>query len=89
MKTLTPEQMDTAQATPPVALKGQGTPSGTVVFAVTPVDDGFAVSSSPFEFVGAPEVYGSMSAAVDRMLECARSVAADQFPPTRREQEAA
>lgn len=89
MKTLTPEQMDTAQATPPVALKTQETPGGTVTFAVTPMDEGFAVTSAPFEVIGAPEVYEALSVAISRMLECARAVANDQFPPLHSEQVAA
>lgn len=89
MKTLTPQQMDEAQGTTPVAMKSQETPSGVVTFTITRVDDCFAVASSPFEVIGAPEAHPTMPEAIDRMLECARAVANDQFPPCRVEQAAA
>lgn len=89
MKTLTPQQMDAAQDAAPIALKSQETPSGVVTFTVTRVGDCFAVASSPFEVIGAPEAHPAVSEAISRMLECARAVANDQFPPRRVEQEAA
>lgn len=81
MKTLTPQQMDAAHGVPPVAVKRQETPSGPVVFSVTITEEGFAVASSPFEVIGAPELHPGMSEAISRMLTCARAVANDEFPP--------
>ena len=81
MKTLTPHQMDAMGGVAPVALKSLEAPSGPVTFTVTPADDGFIVASAPFEVIGAPEVHPSMPEAIDRMLECARAVSNDEFPP--------
>lgn len=80
MKTLTPKQMDVAQETAPVAMKTQETPGGIVTFAVTPLDTHYALSSAPFEVVGAHEGYSTIGAAITRMLSCADAVAHDRFP---------
>lgn len=81
MKTLTPQQMDAVRNTPPVALKVQDTPSGPVTFSITPVGGEFAVSTQPFEVIGAYEAHPSLPAALSRMLTSARAVARDSFPP--------
>lgn len=83
MTILTPEQVERLGDIAPVALNAQETPGGLITVVVTPTGGCFAVSSLPFEVIGAPEVYTSLSAAIDRMMECARAVASDQFPPIR------
>lgn len=81
MKILTPQQMDAAQNTPPVALKVQKTLSGPITFSITPMGDEFVVATTPFEIVGAYESHPTFSAALSRMFTCARAVAQDAFPP--------
>lgn len=86
MKTLTPEQMDTAQKITPVAMKTQDTPGGIVTFTVTPTEGRYALASTPFEVIGAHEGYSTIGAAIARMLSCAEAVAHDRFPtPARQE----
>lgn len=89
MMTLTAQQMNEAQNTPPVAMKVQETHNGPVIFSVIPVFEGFALTSTPFEVVGAFEHYPRLVEAIARMLECSRAVAKDEFPPARHEQVAA
>lgn len=87
--TLTAQQMDEAQDAPPVAMKAQETRTDPVVFSVLPAFEGFALTSTPFEVVGAFEYHPRLSGAIARMLECSRAVARDEFPPVRNEQVAA
>ena len=89
MKTLTPDQMDGVQDTPPVVLKVQGTPNGRVTFSVTPAGDEFVVATTPFEVIGAYEAHPNLSSALSRMFTCAHAVARDHFPPAATEQVAA
>lgn len=42
------------------------------------------VASTPFEVIGAPESYPSLTEGMARFMECSKAVSEDRFPPAAR-----
>lgn len=84
MHILSPQQMDALTTATPVAIAPHQTPDGAITVTLTPFGDNYVVASTPFEVIGAPESYPSLTEGMARFMECSKAVSEDRFPPAAR-----